>query len=223
MIHTPQESSADSPGLAESSAEHTDSTHPVLPRIMLVRHGETAWSAEGRHTGRADLPLTPDGLQESARLQLRLSRYTPDHVLTSPLLRARETAQQAGYPHAEIDEDLAEWNYGTLEGLTLEEIQQQMPGWSVFRNGGPRGESVEEVMARADRVVARLRLLSGNSLIFTHGHFSRALAARWCGLDFEICPHLMLRTTALSVLGYDRDLSRPAIHAWNLRESFPGS
>jgi len=222
MVQTSQQSSDDSPRL-EESREHAESKESVLPRIMLVRHGETAWSAEGRHTGRADLPLTPDGLRESARLQLRLSRYSPDHVFTSPLLRARETAQQAGYSHAEVDEDLTEWNYGTLEGLTLEEIQQQMPGWSVFRNGGPRGESVEEVMARADRVVARLRLLPGNCLIFTHGHFSRALAARWCGLDFEICPYLMLRTTALSVLGYDRDLSRPAIHAWNVRESFPGS
>lgn len=159
-------------------------------------------------------------MQEASRLALRLSRFTADHVLTSPLLRARETARLAGYPQAEVIEDLAEWHYGMVEGLTLAEIHQQMPGWSVFRDGSPRGESVEQVIARADAVVEHLRGLEGNTLVFSHGYFSRVLAARWCGLDLSICPHLMFSTTSLGVLGYDRERSRPGIRAWNVRESF---
>lgn len=191
-----------------------------FPQIVLVRHGETAWSTEGRHTGRTDIPLTAAGEQEAARLSLRLSKFHPAHVFTSPLQRASMTAQLAGYAHAVVDPDLAEWNYGTFEGQTLLEIRQQFPTWLVFRDGGPRGESVDEVMARADRVVQRLRQLTGDVLIFSHGHFSRVLAARWCHLGLEVCAHLLLNTTAISVLGYDRDETQPVIRAWNLRESF---
>jgi len=192
----------------------------MLPQIVLVRHGETPWSTERRHTGRTDLPLTEAGAREASRLALRLSKFIPDHVLTSPLLRARETARLAGFPQAEVVDNLAEWHYGTLEGMTLEEIHQQMPGWLVFRDGSPRGETVEQVIERADAVVAHLRTLDGNTLIFSHGHFSRVLTARWCGLDLSICPHLLLNTTSLGVLGYDQDRDRPAIRAWNIRESF---
>jgi len=189
----------------------------MLPQIVLVRHGETPWSTEGRHTGHSDLPLTEAGAEEALGLPARLGSFVPDQVFTSPLLRARDTARLAGFPQAEEDPDLMEWHYGTLEGLTLAEIHQQMPGWSVFQNGSPRGESVDQVIERAGRVVARLRELEGRTLLFLHGHISRVIAARWCGLPLEICPHLMLNTAAVSVLGYDRRRTMPAILSWNIR------
>jgi broad specificity phosphatase PhoE len=194
-----------------------------LPRVILVRHGETLWSPVGRHTGSTDIPLTPAGENEAKLLASRLEKLAPDHVITSPLLRARETARLAGYGHATVDADFAEWNYGLYEGMTTEEIQQQFPGWNVFRNGGSRGETVEDAIERGDRAVAKLRELEGTTLVFCHGHFSRVIAARWCGLGLEICPHLMLNTTAMSVLGYDRSLDRPAILHWNLKDSVQSS
>lgn len=194
-----------------------------LPRVILVRHGETEWSPVGRHTGSTDIPLTPAGEKEASRLAMRLGKLTPDHVITSPLQRARETARLAGYGHAAVDPDFAEWHYGLYEGMTTPEIQQQFPGWSVFRNGGSRGETVEDAIERGDRAVATLRALGGTTLVFCHGHFSRVIAARWCGLDLDICPHLILHTTALCVLGYDRDLDRPAILHWNLKDAFLSS
>ncbi|WP_437230886.1 histidine phosphatase family protein [Planctomicrobium sp. SH661] len=199
--------------------EHVTDSAP-LPQIVLVRHGETAWSTPGKHTGLSDLPLNEAGEKEAARLSLRLSKFTPDHVFTSSLLRARQTAELAGFAHASVDPDLVEWNYGAYEGLTSVEIRQQFPGWVVFRDGSPRGESVLQATQRADRVVAKLRTLTGNVLIFSHGHFSRVIAARWCGLELDICPYLLFNTTALSVLGYDRDLDHPVIRLWNVRESF---
>jgi len=161
--------------------------------------------------------LTEAGAKEATGLVARLASFAPDHVFTSPLLRARETARLAGFEQAEEDPDLMEWHYGTLEGMTLAEIHQQMPGWSVFRDGSPRGETVEQIIERADRVVARLRTLEGRTLLFLHGHVSRVIAARWCGLNLDICPHLMLNTTAISVLGYDRQRTQPAILSWNIR------
>ncbi len=188
----------------------------LLPAIYLARHGETAWSLTGQHTGRTDLPLTPRGERNATRLGQRLKPLAFAAVFTSPLQRARRTCELAGYGNvAQIDPDLLEWNYGDYEGLRTAEIHEKNSTWSVFRNGGPHGESVADISARADRVVARLRALNAPTLLFSSGHFLRVLAARWLNLPAATGQYLALDTAALSIVGYEQTSDRPVIRLWN--------
>lgn len=187
-----------------------------LPVIYLARHGETEWSLSGQHTGNTDLPLTPRGERNAKRLGERLAGTAVDHVFTSPLLRARTTCELAGFgEQAVVDEDLREWNYGDYEGLTTPQIREQRPDWQLFRDGCPGGESVAEIEARADRVIARLRACSGNILLFSSGHFLRVLASRWIGLSAAGGQNFLLSTATLSALGYEHKLDEPVIRLWN--------
>ena len=187
-----------------------------LPQIYLARHGETAWSVSGQHTGRTDLPLTDQGEQNARRLGERLAGPQLACALTSPLERARRTCELAGFGAvASIDPDLVEWDYGAYEGKTPAEIRRERPGWEIFRDGCPGGESLAQVAARADRVVARLRSIGANVLVFSSGHLLRVLAARWLGLGGALGRYFFLETAALSILGYHRDLTEPVIRLWN--------
>ncbi|MBX7104837.1 MAG: histidine phosphatase family protein [Gemmataceae bacterium] len=185
-----------------------------LPEIVLARHGETAWSKSGQHTGLTDIPLTAHGDEAARRIGNRLKCRSWARVLTSPLQRARRTCELAGFT-GEVDPDLVEWNYGEYEGLLSKEIRARRPGWVVFRDGAPGGESVAEVAARADRVIARLQSMDGDQLVFSSGHFLRALAARWLGLEVSAGRLLYLTTAALCVLGYDHNRDEPVIRLWN--------
>ncbi len=193
------------------------SASTTLPTVYLARHGETAWSLTGQHTGLTDLPLTPRGERNAQRLAGRLSGMRFGRVFTSPLLRARRTCELAGFGAvAEVDPDLVEWNYGAYEGRTSAEILEERPDWDLFRDGCPGGETPEEVAARADRVVERLRSLAGTTLVFSSGHFIRVLAARWLGLWAGAAgKHFLLSTASVSAIGYERDQSRPVISLWN--------
>jgi probable phosphoglycerate mutase len=187
-----------------------------LPSIYLARHGETAWTVSGQHTGRTDLPLTPRGEDNARRLSERLKGMTFSRVFTSPLQRARKTCELAGYGSvAEIDPDLVEWNYGNYEGKRTAEVRQERPDWQLFRDGCPGGESVADVGARADRVLARLRSLQGDLLLFSSAHFLRVLAARWLGLDPSGGRYFVLSTATLSILGYEHSKADPVIRLWN--------
>jgi probable phosphoglycerate mutase len=191
---------------------------PTLPAIYLARHGETAWTVSGQHTGLTDIPLTERGEQNARRLGERLKGQTFAAVFTSPLQRARRTGELAGFgAAATVDPDLVEWNYGDFEGKTTAEIRQQRPDWDLFRDGCPGGESVAEVGARADRVVARLRAVGGDVLLFSSGHFSRVLAAHWLGLPPSGGRYFFLGTAALSIFGYEHGLDEPVIRLWNDR------
>jgi broad specificity phosphatase PhoE len=188
----------------------------ILPVIYLARHGETAWSRDGRHTGCTDLPLTEQGERNAVRLRARLAGFAFAKILTSPLQRARRTCELAGFGgSAEVDPDLVEWNYGDYEGVRTAEIRAKRPDWELFRDGCPNGESPAEIGARADRVVARVRQTSDNVLIFSSGHFLRVFAARWLGVEPLIGKYLMLNTASLSALSYEHDLRDPAIRFWN--------
>jgi probable phosphoglycerate mutase len=188
----------------------------ILPVIYLARHGETAWSVTGRHTGLTDLPLTERGERNALRLGQRLAGSVFAKVLTSPLQRAVRTCELAGFGAvAEVDPDLVEWNYGDYEGLRTAEIHAVRPGWQLFRDGCPNGESPQDVGARADRVVSRVRAFKGDVLIFSSGHFLRVFAARWLGLEPFAGKFFMLDTASLSALSYEHDLSSPAIRFWN--------
>jgi broad specificity phosphatase PhoE len=191
----------------------------ALPQVYLVRHGQTAWSLSGQHTGRSDIPLTPTGEDEARQVAQRLAGQTFSRVFTSPSQRARRTCELAGYALvAQVDEDLAEWSYGKYEGLTSAEILHEHPDWDVFDDGGgPGGETVADVTARADRVVSRLRSSGEKVLVFSSGHFLRSLAARWLGMDVTSGRHLLLNTASLSILGYEHSLNDPAIALWNER------
>jgi len=187
-----------------------------LPVIYLARHGETAWSVTGQHTGLTDLPLTERGERNAMRLGQRLAGSVFAKVLTSPLQRAVRTCELAGFgAAAEVDPDLVEWNYGDYEGLRTAEIHAVRPGWQLFRDGCPNGESPQDVGARADRVVSRVRAFKGDVLIFSSGHFLRVFAARWLGLEPFAGKFFMLDTASLSALSYEHDLSSPAIRLWN--------
>jgi broad specificity phosphatase PhoE len=187
-----------------------------LPMIYLARHGETAWSLTGQHTGLTDLPLTELGERNARRLRDRLSGLAFAKVFSSPLRRARRTCELAGFGSmAEIDPNLVEWDYGEYEGLRSVEIHAKNPDWQLFRDGGPGGESPQQVAARADRVVDLVRSVSGNVLLFSSGHFLRMLAARWVGIETFSARSLMLSTASLSVLGYEHSLAQPAIRLWN--------
>ncbi len=188
-----------------------------LPLIYLARHGETAWSLTGQHTGLTDLPLTERGERNARRLGQRLEGITFAKVFSSPLQRAARTCQLAGFgTAAEVDPDLVEWNYGEYEGLRPAEIRARNPDWQLFRDGAPGGESPAQAAARADRVVGRVRAVNGNVLIFSSGHFIRVITVRWIGLEPSVsCGYFMLSTASLSALGYKHDLSHPVIRLWN--------
>jgi broad specificity phosphatase PhoE len=188
----------------------------IVPVIYLARHGETAWSVTGQHTGLTDLPLTERGERNAARLGERLAGSVFAKVLTSPLQRAARTCELAGFGAvARVDRDLVEWNYGDYEGLRTAEIHAKRSDWELFRDGCPNGESPEQVGTRADRVVSRVRAIKGNVLIFSSGHFLRVFAARWLGLEPFAGKFFMLDVASLSALGYEHDLSSPAIWFWN--------
>jgi probable phosphoglycerate mutase len=188
----------------------------MLPTLYIARHGETTWSLSGQHTGLTDLPLTDHGQNNARHLGSQLRGRSFAKVFTSPLQRARRTCELAGFgAQAEVDRDLVEWNYGEYEGLRTQEIRAKRPGWKLFRDGCPGGESVGEVGARADRVVGRVRALQENVLIFSSGHFLRVLAARWLGFEPQAGEHFLLTTASLSALSYEDDLTRPVIKFWN--------
>jgi probable phosphoglycerate mutase len=182
--------------------------------VYLVRHGETEWSLSGQHTGITDIPLTAKGRKVARLLEPVLAKEDFALVLTSPLHRARETCELAGLgKRAEIDRDLMEWNYGEYEGLTPRQIHAKTPGWMIFRDGCPGGESPEQIGARVDRVIARVRALEGHVALFAHGHVFRVFAARWLGLPATAGRHFLLSTATLSILSYYRDI--PAVKRWN--------
>ena len=188
-----------------------------LPIIYLARHGETAWSLSGQHTGMTDLPLTKTGERTARRLGKRLAGMIFAKVYTSPLQRAKRTCELAGFGTvADVDDDLVEWNYGQYEGRTGAEIRAERPDWQLFRDGCPGGESPMQVAARADRIVTRVRAVQGDVLLFSSGHFIRVLASRWIGIEPTVTARsFMLSTASLSALGYEQDFSRPVIRLWN--------
>jgi broad specificity phosphatase PhoE len=187
-----------------------------FPIVHLARHGETEWTITGQHTGLTDLPLTERGECNARLLGERLSGMKFTRVLTSPLRRAVRTCELAGFGSvAEIDRDLVEWDYGDYEGRLTVDILRERPDWELFRDGCPGGESPEQVAARADRIVNRVRAVSEDVLLFSSGHFLRVLATRWIGIEPINAGSLMLNTASLSALGYENGLSKPAIRLWN--------
>jgi broad specificity phosphatase PhoE len=193
----------------------TDEEREVpLQRAILIRHGETEWSLSGQHTGVTDIPLTENGRSHARRLAPLLSDATFSLVLTSPMQRARETCELVGLgDRATIDVDLMEWRYGEYEGLTTKEIRAKHPGWSIFADGCPGGESPDQVAARADRVMARVRAVRGDVALIAHGHLFRVFAARWLGLPPAAGSHFLLDTATVSVLSYYHGV--PAVRRWN--------
>ncbi|WP_433161174.1 histidine phosphatase family protein [Kribbella sp. CA-247076] len=182
-------------------------------QLFLIRHGETEWSRSGRHTSVTDLPLTAEGEQVAASLKARLAEASFELVLTSPRERARRTAELAGFPEAEVDDDLVEWDYGDYEGITTAEIRRTVPGWTVWSHPVPNGETPAQVATRLDRVNARIAAVDGDVLVFGHSHALRALTARWLELDVTEGRHFVLDTATISVLGWER--GSPAVHRWN--------
>jgi len=190
----------------------------AFPEIYLVRHGETEWSLSGRHTGRSDIPLTPNGEAAARKVADRLAGHSFSAVWSSPSQRARNTCALAGFGSgAVIKDDLAEWDYGAYEGITTKEILAARPGWQLFRDGCPNGETTADVGARADAVIHALREAADTILIFSSSHFLRVFAARWLGLPPEDGARFVLDTTGISVLGYEHDLTEPVIRRWNQR------
>jgi len=187
------------------------------PMVYLARHGETAWSLSGQHTGRTDLPLTERGERNARQLGERLKGLTFGKIFTSPLQRAIRTCELAGFGAAvEVDADLFEWNYGDYEGRRTAEILAERPDWQLFRDGCPGGESPDQVAARADRVVSRMRAIKGDALLFSSGHFLRVLAARWLGLEPAAGRYFLLSTASLGILAYEHNaLAEPVIRLWN--------
>jgi len=189
----------------------------TLQVVYLARHGETAWSLTGQHTGLTDLPLTERGERNARRLGQRLAGLTFAKVFSSPLQRALRTCELSGFGGvAVVDPDLVEWDYGAYEGRTSAEILQERPDWQLFLDGCPGGETPRKVSARADRVISRIRSVGENVLVFSSGHFIRVLAARWVGGD-RLAPgrKFMLETASLSAVGYEHNLTRPVVRLWN--------
>jgi probable phosphoglycerate mutase len=184
-----------------------------MPELWLARHGETEWSLSHQHTSRTDLPLTENGERQGRALAPRLAGRDFALVVSSPAQRARRTAELAGFADVTVDEDLREYDYGDFEGLTTPEIQARQPGWDLWRDGCPGGESTAEIAARIDGVIERLRSADGDVLVFGHGHASRVLATRWIGIDVETSRYLVLSTASLSIVGEDH--GHPAITLWN--------
>ena len=188
----------------------------VLPIVYLARHGDTAWTLSGQHTGRTDLPLTQNGERNARRLGERLQDMTFGKVFTSPLQRAARTCALAGFGAvSEVLPDLTEWDYGRYEGLRSSEIFKERPDWHLFRDGCPGGESPNQVGERADRVIERVRAVAGNTILFSSGHFLRVLASRWLALDPSSGRHFVLSTASISALSYEHTLSQPIIRLWN--------
>ena len=187
-----------------------------LQIVYLARHGETAWSLTGQHTGLTDLPLTVRGESNALRLRERLRGLTFAKVWASPLQRAMRTCELAGFGvKADVDLDLVEWDYGEYEGRLTADILKERPDWQLFRDGCPGGESPQQVALRADRVVRRVRGVAGNVLVFSSGHFLRMLAARWTGVEPINGKFLTLGTSSLSAIGYENSIQHPAIRLWN--------
>ncbi|MEI9411791.1 histidine phosphatase family protein [Mesorhizobium salmacidum] len=190
----------------------------AFPQIHLVRHGETAWSLSGQHTGRTDMPLTPAGEAAARGVADRLKGLSFSQVWSSPSQRAYNTSVLAGFGATSVKvDDLQEWDYGAYEGRTTKEILAERPGWNVFRDGCPQGEMAADVGARADRIIERLRRANADILIFSSAHFLRVLAARWLGLPPEGGALFVLDTASISVLGYEHDLGESVVRKWNLR------
>ncbi|WP_329243514.1 histidine phosphatase family protein [Streptomyces canus] len=191
----------------------------MAPRILLARHGQTEWSLSGKHTGRTDVPLLEEGRRGAKLLGERLHRAPHEglpgaEIRTSPLARARETCELAGFAErASTWDTLMEWDYGAYEGMTPDEIQAVRPGWLIWRDGVPDGEALTEVTARADEVVAWARSADRDVLVFAHGHILRSIGARWLGLPIDFAARVRLNPTSLSVLGWAYD--EPAIESWN--------
>lgn len=187
------------------------------PVLWLIRHGETAWSRTGQHTGRTDLPLTARGEQQALRLREPLSRVRFSHVWSSPLQRARRTCELSGVARAglvaQLDDDLMEWNYGEYDGITADQVRERRPDWFLWRDGTPGGESPAEITARADRALARLAKLDGDVAIFAHGHLLRVLTLRYLGWPLELGAQLVLETGSIGCLGSNND--RPSLRSWN--------
>lgn len=183
------------------------------PRVVLIRHGETDWSRDRRHTGRTDKPLTPIGEEQCAGLASRVAGWRFAEVLVSPLVRAVRTAELAGFTDVEIVPDLAEWSYGAYEGRTTASIREDRPDWDLFVDGAPGGESASDVAARVDEVIARIRRGSGDVACVAHAHLLRVFAARWLGVDPTAARYLVLDPASLSVLGWERE--QPVIERWN--------
>ncbi len=187
-----------------------------LPQVWIVRHGETQWSLSGQHTGRTDIPLLPRGEQAAQALKPRLASRAFARVLSSPLARARQTCELAGFASVAVNcDDLVEWDYGEYEGRRTSEILVERPGWKLFEDGCPGGETLAEVAARADRLIGSLRSLNGDALLFAHRDILRIIAARWVQLPAIEARRLYLNTASMGVLGYDHDLSEPIIRALN--------
>jgi probable phosphoglycerate mutase len=191
------------------------STPSPAGSLWLVRHGETEWSASGRHTSRTDVDLTAAGVEAAAALGRRLSGVRFARVLTSPRLRARRTAALSGFADAEVLDDLVEWDYGADEGRTTAEIRTERPGWTVWADGPRDGERHADLRRRADHLVALAlaHAADGPVLAFTHGHFARVVGARWVGLDVPAGAHLRLSTASVSVLAWERET--PVLQHWN--------
>jgi broad specificity phosphatase PhoE len=188
----------------------------MLGSVTLVRHGETAWSASGQHTGRTDIPLTEEGERKARALRERLGSIAFDRAFTSPLKRALRTCELAGLGElAKVDPDLVEWDYGDYEGRKSSEILAERPGWRLFRDGCPHGEQPADVGGRADRVIARLREKDDRAIVFSSGHILRVLAARWLGLAPSEGRLFKLDTASISILGYEHDKSEPVLALWN--------
>ncbi|TIS58017.1 histidine phosphatase family protein [Mesorhizobium sp.] len=190
----------------------------LFPEIYLVRHGETEWSASGKHTGRTDIPLTAAGEAAARAMAHRLNGLSFSAVWSSPSQRALNTCLLAGFGATGTRKaDLAEWDYGAYEGLTTKQILAERPGWRLFRDGCPGGETAADVGARADAIIGQLRGTGGSVLLFSSAHFLRVLAARWLGLAPEDGALLVLDTASLSIIGYEHDLAEPVIRGWNQR------
>ena len=185
-------------------------------KVVLIRHGETKWALEGRHTSFTDLPLTEKGREEAGLLQRALKNWQFKQVFSSPLKRARETCELAGVADGVIvDQDLTEWNYGRFEGLTTDQIQKEMPDWDLFEQGCPEGDSPMEVGERVDRIIQKIRAIDGDVAVFSHGHLSRVFATRWINLPIKDSHMFVLDTATLNVLGAYHDA--PAIVTWNAK------
>jgi broad specificity phosphatase PhoE len=190
----------------------------MLSQLYLIRHGQTAWSRSGQHTGRTDIPLTEQGEQEARRLAGLLRAVSFDRVLSSPRQRAWQTCKLVGLAEAaELEPDLVEWDYGDYEAQRIADIRQLRPDWNLFQDGCPHGESPDQIAERADRLIARLGSLEGTIALFTHGHFGRALAARWIGLPVRQGQHFLLDTGSFSILGYNHQRAEePVMVRWNV-------
>jgi probable phosphoglycerate mutase len=191
----------------------------TLPRLFLIRHGDTDWTQTGQHTGTSDIPLNALGLQRAQTLKDRLSGCRFTQVYTSPRVRARKTCEIAGFADAAVvHEGLAEWDYGDYDGKTSAQIKQARPDWDIFRDGGPNGESPEQIAKRADRFIADVRQHPGDVAGFGSGHIIRVIAARWLGLPPDAARYFFCQTASIGVLGYEHNLSQPVIRRWNLTE-----